>query len=403
MLAYILHSKEKSIFGFSFSALLGILLAIYSDERSGQIETESFGAAFGILAILLMLSSLEKYKVLKILGISLCILISCGFKEPFLFPILGASFLFSKNIKDWLLKFAIPLSIALYLGIIALLSLGWMDGFLGYLRYMSGTHINENSNVVGSYFLERGVYFWRLFGDQNLYSLSFGYLFACIFCALLWFNRIKHLQILLLLVSLFLASLSVGLGGEYSSHHFIFAVPFYVAILIKCNINSKNKINALLFVLLSLSILNLPDINWEKRSQNFNHKKTTAISVPITKYLDSVMKQSGIERFVNLCVSSNIYAFVCYNSEIGKYSPQGHYFLIDYRFLDRIPGYTDSILNYAKNGQIAIYEIPKTFPFQKELKNILEELYTPIPWKEIEHIPKPEGMPPERILFRKRD
>jgi len=39
--------------------------------------------------------------------------------------------------------------------------------------------------------------------------------------------------------------------------------------------------------------------------------------------------------------------------------------------------------------------------FQKEINDILEELYTPIPWKEIEHIPKPEGMPPERVLFRK--
>jgi hypothetical protein len=401
LLAYILHSKEKSIFGISFSALLGLLLALYSDERSGQVEVESFGAAFGAIAVLLMLNSFEKYKILKILGISLCLLISCGFKEPFLFPILGVSFIFCKNIKDWFLKFALPLLIALCLGIIALLSLGWMEGFLGYLRFMSGTHVN----ALGSSPLERAIHFWRLFFDQNLYSLSFGYLFACIFCALLWINRTKPVQITWLFVSLFLASLSVAIGGEYACHHFIFAVPFYVAILIKYNINSKNKINALLLALLTLSILNLPDINWEKRTQVFNHKKTTAMSVPITKYLDSVMEQSGIERFVNLCNNTNVDVFLCYSSEIGKHSPQGPYYTMDYRFFNRIPGYADSVLNYARNGQIAVYTSLKSMPveFQKELINILEELYTPIPWKEIEHIPKPEGIPPERILFRKRD
>jgi len=401
LLAYLLYSKEKSVFGLAFSILLGLLLALYSDERSGQVEVESFGAAFGALAILLMMSSLEKHKVLKILGISLCLLISCGFKEPFLFPILGVSFILCKNIKDWAMKFAMPLLIAICLGVIALLSLGWMDGFWGYLRYVSGTHVN----AMGSSPLERTVHFWKLFSDQNFYSMSFGYLFAGIFCALLWINRTKPLQILLLLVSLFLASLSVGLGGEYYNHHFIFAVPFYVAILIKYNINSKTKINALLLVLLSLSILNLPDINWEKRSQNFKHIKATSTSTPITKYLDSVMEESGEERFVNLCQNMFIDRFLCYNPEIGKHSPYGPYFLMDPRFFERIPGYADSVLSYVKNGQIVIYTPLKMIPieFQIELKNTLEELYTPIPWKEVEHIPKPEGVPPERILFRKRE
>jgi len=400
LLAYVLHSKEKSIFGIAFSTLLGLLLALYTHERSGLVQVESFGAAFGALAVLLMLNSLEKHKILKILGISICMLISCGFKEPFLFPILGASLILCKNIKEWSLKFALPLLIAICLGIIVLLSLGWLDGFLSYLRYMSGTHVS----AVGSSPLERVVYFWMLFNDQNLYSLSFGYLFVCIFCALLWISRTKPLQILLLVISLFLTSLSVVLSGEYFCHHFIFAAPFYVAILIKYNANSKEKINAFLLVLLSLSILNLPDINWEKRSQDFNHVKENTAGIPITKYLDSVMDQSGIERFAYLCGNTSATVFNCYSSEIGKHSPLGPYFIMDSRFFDRIPGYADSILNYVKNAQIAVYGdlggiTPKKF--QEELKNILEELYTPIPWKEVEHIQKPEGIPPDRILFRK--
>jgi len=54
LFAYILHSKEKSIFGIAFSTLLGLLLALYTHERAGLVQVESFGAAFGILAILLM-------------------------------------------------------------------------------------------------------------------------------------------------------------------------------------------------------------------------------------------------------------------------------------------------------------------------------------------------------------
>jgi len=401
LFAYLLYSKEKSMFGIAFSVLLGLLLALYSDERSGQVQVESFGAAFGALAILLMLGSLEKYKILKILGISVCTLISCGFKEPFLFPILGASLILCKNIKDWSLKFALPLLIAICLGIITLLSLGWLDGFLGYLRYMTGTHVN----ALGSSPLERAIHFWKLFNNQNLYSPGFGYLFACILCALLWIGKTKPLQILSLVAALFLASLSVAIGGEYSCHHFIFAVPFYAAILIKYNINSKDKINALLLVLLSLSILNLPDINWEKRSEHFNNKKTTAASVQITNYIDSVMKQTGVKRFVNLCENTDLDVFICYSSEIGKHSPMGPYFTIDYRFFKRIPNYADSVLNYAKNGEIVIYFLPTrtgSMEFHKELIDILEEQYTPIPWKEIEHIPKPENIT-ALILFRKKE
>jgi hypothetical protein len=399
LLAYIIHSKDKSIFGLAFSIFLGLLLSLYSSERSGQVEVESFGAAFGAIAILFMLSSFEKYKIFKILGTSLCLLISCGFKEPFLFPILGASLFLCKNIKDWLLKFAIPLAIALCLGVIILLSLGWFGGFLQYLSFMTSTHVS----AIGSSPLERSVIFWKLFDNLNLYSLSFGYLFIGIFCALLWINRTKPLQILLLIISLFLASLSVAIGGEYACHHFIFAIPFYAAILIKYNANSINKTNALLFPLLAFSILNLPDIDWEKRSRNFNQKKTNAPSVSITEYLDNVIEQTGTLRFVNLCKNTYNDVFICYSSELGRHSPQGPYFLMDHRFFNRIPDYADSVLNYVKNGQIAIYSPLNYMPvdFQLELKNILEEYYTPIPWKEIEHIPKPENAH-SMILFRKR-
>jgi len=47
--------------------------------------------------------------------------------------------------------------------------------------------------------------------------------------------------------------------------------------------------------------------------------------------------------------------------------------------------------------------ITSYFWLKAEQVDILEKLYTPIPWKEVEHIPKPEGMPQERILFRKRE
>jgi len=102
------------------------------------------------------------------------------------------------------------------------------------------------------------------------------------------------------------------------------------------------------------------------------------------------MDQSGIERFVHVC---------------GKHSPQGPYHIMDPRFFERIPDYADSILSYVKNGQIVFYgylEMQTPIKFQEELIKVLEELYTPIPWKEVEHIPRPEGIPPERILFRKR-
>jgi hypothetical protein len=164
--AYFSLSSYRSASKFAFAILAGLLLALYSAERSGEVQTESLGAAFGCIAVFAMaMPNFEKRKILWTSIATIGILGACGFKEPFLFPLFGISLIFCKDIKDWLYRFVLPLAIAVSLGFVFLLVYGWLGDFLHYFEFMSSTHISR----YGSPF-RRAMQFHRLYEDMNAFS-----------------------------------------------------------------------------------------------------------------------------------------------------------------------------------------------------------------------------------------
>jgi hypothetical protein len=354
VIAYFSQSNYRSVSKLALSLLAGLMLALYSAERSGEVQVESFGAAFGCIAVFAM--AMPNFEKRKILGISLAvigILGACGFKEPFLFSLFGVSLILCKNIKEWAWRFVLPLAIAVVVGILILLICGWLDDFLHYLGFMSSAHIFRYGSP-----LRRAVEFHRLYNDMNAFSWGLAIaVFALLFLPfVLVFTKSNEntlfIRIIFFGIAFFLSSYSVGLGGQFYNHHHVFALPFYMALILLLleNWNEENivvdKLGLVSFVFFAVATLNLPNLNLDKRSENLsNYAKEPML---VAAYLDLKMDELGVDRYA--FVGSNgpeIYGWT-------KHSPSGPYFFQYDDWFRVIPGYRDSIISSIENSSVVV-------------------------------------------------
>ncbi|MDR2554511.1 MAG: hypothetical protein LBC64_03690 [Fibromonadaceae bacterium] len=376
IVAYFLLSAYRSTSKLAFSLLAGLLLALYSAECAGEVQTESFGAAFACIAVLAMaVLNFEKRKKLWISLATVGILGACGFKEPFLFPLFGVSLILCKDIKEWAWRFALPLAIAVLLGFVILLICGWLDGFLHYLEFMSSTHISR----YGSPF-HRAMEFHRLYESMN--NFSWGFAIAVLALLSLPFINSKPNENVLFIkiapfgIAFFLSSYTVGLGGEFFQQHFVFALPFYMALflfLLK-NWNGENfavvKLGFISFIFLAIAALNLPVRDYVLQSKNIND--TTKEIEQAATYLDSKMDELDIDR----------YAFIGYHDAgtqiFGwtRHSPMGPYFNQQGNWFELGAG--DSLISNLKKADVAVLGTMglEFEPIANHIYDILNEQFT---------------------------
>jgi len=358
IVAYFCLSNYRSVLKLAFSMLAGLPLALYSAERAGEFQTESFGAAFGCIAVLAMAApNFERRKILLTALVTIGILGACGFKEPFLFPLFGVSLIFCKSIKEWAWRFALPLAIAVAAGILILLICGWLGDFLHYLGFMLSTHASR----YGSPF-RRAMEFSRIYNDMNAFSWGL----AIAVLSLLSMPFLRNInsktdeynvfsRILLFGVGFFLTTYSVGVGGEFFNHHYAFALPFYMALilLLQKDWNEENSVAAKLgfvsFIFLAIATLNLPNFQYDGRKKHLDaHRKQI---VQAAAYLDSKMDELGIDRytFIDELASSSpgIYGWT-------KHSPMGPYFVQTSWWFNEIPGFGDSIVSNIKKSDAVV-------------------------------------------------
>jgi hypothetical protein len=415
IVAYFLQSSYRSIPKLAFAVLAGLLLAVYSAEYAGEGQVESFGAAFACIAIFAMaMPNFEKRKILWISLVSIGILGACGFKEPFLFVIFGASLILCNDIKAWLYRFLLPLIIAILLGVIILLIFSWLDDFLYYFNYIRSSHISR----FGSPFL-RAMNFSKLYDGMNQFSwgLAIALLVLLSFPFVLFIANSKlnesnlFIKIIFWGTAFFLVSYSVGLGGEYFWHHYVFALPFYMALILFLfkSWNGENsaviKLGLVSFVFLAIATLNLSNLDsmrgrtiemfmgeayketymreaymrilgldsnrsilWDlnKRKEVLDYFEKEFMHV--AAYVDYKMDELGIDRYAQIGAPTSAYT---------KHSPYGPYINIDEKWFKYIPGYLDSIISNINKADIVVVGDPWIPPAIAARANpILNEHFT---------------------------
>ena len=393
---------NRSVWRLLGCCLFGLTISLYAAERAGEVQTESLGAAFACLSIFAFAyPNFYKRKILWISISAFGLLGACGFKEPFLFPILGASILLCKDIKDWLTRFLLPLGIAIVTGFLFLVIAGWLGDFLHYLDFMQQIHANRH----GSPF-RRAMEFWRLWEDLNGFSWGLGWIIVALLFApfVLYRNNLPQVAVKTL-VAFLLASYTVGMGGEFFDHHFAFAVPFYFAlwIMLSKKWGGDNKIaGSLILIFLSIAVLNLPDLKLEKREKEMRQRRE--ILLEEAAYVDAVLDKAHIDRYMYLG-QNDFVSKLGTNFLFGRtrHSPEGPYFFqFQHVWFNEIPGYKETILEMLENSQIVVRgHMPNLVANLTE--PTLNEYFTLQPWESVAGIPrKYKHFGEYSVYFRKR-
>jgi len=389
IVAYFLLSNYRSVLKFALSILAGLLLALYSAERAGEFQVESFGAAFACLAVFAMAMPDFKRRKVWISLAAVGILGACGFKELFLFPLFGASLIFCREIRLWLWRFALPLGIALLLGFAFLRVCGWLGDFFQYFEYMFSANMSKPGSSFG-----RAMEFYRTYSDLNTFSRGFSVaLLVLLFVPLIRFFQIRRTNEEILFTEMvffglatYFSSYAIGFGGEFFEHCFILAVPFYMALfllLIK-SWNGENfavnKLGLLCLFFLVIGTIDLPyrfDRNQKEFNLTFDEKSRylaeNAKSFRETAaYLDVEMDEQNIDRYVFISAhtpDAQLYGWT-------RHSPAGPYFFQPMQWLGINAG--DTLMAYVEKADAVVVGtmIHELGPKVKEINEILDEKFT---------------------------
>lgn len=369
--------------------LFGSIWALYTAERSGEVQVESFGAAFACLYGLTLQfksSQILFWRVSRLCALTLFILAACGFKEIFLFVILAISLVSISGVKAWMKLFVAPLLLAGALGFGTLWSLGWLDAYVhSYLRFSASTHVNR----MGSPWA-RGLEIEHLYYDSKFFSWGLSYLIiGLVVMSLyvawktkfpkmklnLWVDhesthlQVKHQEVFFLVVkwalAFYLVSLSIGFVGDFYNHHHVFAIPFVMTLFYV--VSQKLKPH-LLFAGCTLSILTINPIDYQSRI-NIIHQNDIAMRAE-AKYVDEVLDALNEEQYVFVGHhGAQLYAHT-------KHSPKGPLFFQYKEFWGINPELNRKFWKNLEETQLVVVMNPVLGRENKRFDNKIEKNFT---------------------------
>jgi hypothetical protein len=378
------------------AALFGILLALYTAERSGEVQVESFGAA-ATGAYLYLAASTKRLERARLWIAGCALLAAVGLKEPFLLTAIGGAVLLHRHHPAVLVnRLLAPLVIAAGLGLAALLSLGYAEGYFAvYLPEMLFLHIGGAGPLS-----QRALYIGRLWSDLRAFSplLSVSLtltLTGLLIAALLRRSRIS--ATIALGLAVLLASTAVSIGGQYYNHHFVFAVPVYMAavmaFLAACA-TFRVRIPALvgaygLAAVLLLAIAQLPQPAYAERIEGLRADREVAERS--AAYIDATLSACGRSRYLFLGGNGiRPYGFT-------KHPPLGPIFFQYHYLLSRDrDAFRESFLRSVGSADVVVWDNPELNELKNVVEHYLDRWFSEEPWPCAG--PPPTG--PYRYLFR---
>lgn len=382
--------------------LIGGTLALYTAERAGEFQVESFGVAFSALYLAAVASYPFRAHWWTIAIASLALLGAIGMKEPFLLSTFAAAlFLFAEAPHLLLRLYLLPLAIAAVVGGGVLGVLGYLGPYLSiYIPYMLGKHVS----IVGPWW-ERGRGWGRIADDLYAYTpLLRGAMTVAIILFLVqlfhsW--RRAHISIPCFLIAAYFTVLAVGLEGHYFNHHFAFAVPSYMAIFLvvisrKCQwgwrwLQHHIAIVTPVAVLAVFLALAQPNIPYEARLVDM--RKGERVAKEAATHIDHVLDACAIPSYMFLGTNGlQPYAYT-------EHSPLGPSF-IQYAYISTLqfPLFRTTFIQNLQHAQLMVaghYELLDLQPF---VEAYLQENFSAEPW------PCAAGETytgPYRILYRR--
>jgi hypothetical protein len=341
--------KERQIITL-VSVLFGLVLALYTANQAGQGLVEGYGAATALLYLLLLDKNWKQWVRLGVLGFLM--LITVGLKEPFVLVLLSCVLIMRKNVLQ---AFVYPLVVAIVFGFIALLVLGYIEPFFGvYLPHMFGFHVHQHDVSLPL----RALEVWRVFMNMGAYSwwLAIGF---TVLLGTPFFDKQQRSRasVLRYVFALYIMMCAIAAGGDFYGHHFIFAVPCYVALywwLLRTNAFGRKYFcifGALLCVTAFAGTRFVHDYaGWRTLESEY---------ISVSSTIDSVMDNCGYDRYLQMIArGGGPYTYT-------SHSPYGPIFVHYSRFIGGSKMYQSEHIR-------ALQETPLVFILDIENSNLTE-------------------------------
>lgn len=383
----------------ALAVIQGLMLMLYCEERSGAFQVESMGAAF-TCAYFMAIIHIKHIEEKSTIGRSTIVwtLVSAFFamggvmmKEPFVLLMISGALIICERPKDIIGKIIIPLFTGGIMALILLLICGVLpEYFQIYLKNMFGSHIN----IYGSPFA-RSFNFNKLSGDIINFSKALMLIiaFAFVICVLyLCFNKTYSLKMRIwkavsLIFAVWCASFAVGMGGQYYNHHYIFAAPLYMILIIseiKIFADIYSERNKPIIMVITFALIFCLGSKTNLPFAGDYTDKYTAISKN-AEYVDLLLERYG----------ETTYQFLGFNGEdnfcgLTKYSPQGPIFAQDpNNFLSDNTWAAQKLIEQLNSVNIVIFQYHSTRAIEDKVESILNTQFAEIPSYEFEDIRKP--------------
>ena len=247
------HSRALRTMGILLACVFGIIFALYSADKSGRVQTESYGSFFAVCYLTVILWQQKRLSNAQVGLASVFMLLSYGCKEPFVLIMAACALLVLREKKTFVRGFLLPLGISVLLGCVIMASLGWLVPYMtidipNTLFYRIQGHIPYYALGSFNYFggapvWARGFLLEFLLYDVGQFSLPLSYTMIGIFFCLPFFLVQKEqkktvlwltIGVLLLVASLVIgkyAFIATNLNHEFS---FLFTLAFAVSIFALC-------------------------------------------------------------------------------------------------------------------------------------------------------------------------
>jgi hypothetical protein len=377
-----------------------LLLEAFVADRGDSVQVETHGLV-GAVAFTLLLGKRGRLAFFgRALGVAVCV----GMKEPF-FLLLPAVYMLTlpAPARAWpdLLG---PVLLAATVGSLALIGCGWFTAYTGiYLKSMLGAHVH----LAGSPIARTVGAFNMTWDDLHAYSALLPA--TLVYCMGLYLflpeaaDGTKVVELVgkrfqALVLGLLLAGFAVGMGGTFFGHHYIFAVPLFLATLFTLmqrltEDDPKPSFLRAGFVCLALATVTIP---WTPakvfRTRADESNTQDALARSSAAAIDGVLDGLKVNRYLYLGPGGYLV------TPFTRHAPLGPLFWQQVMFFGgQYPWLVNQFRQRLDEAQVVVMNEHVTGPADAEVQEKLAADFRPLPSKLI-----PAGMHCQYpILIRK--
>lgn len=395
------HARRTAAGRALLAGCLGLLLALYTAERAGEFQVESFGAAFGCLAVWGMMRTLAHRSAGTAALLVAGFVGAIGMKEPFALTLVACGLVLAPDRSVLRRHTGSPLVHTAVIGMLALAALGYLEAYVGvYLREMLGSHVGAGEPLA-----LRMLHADRLARDLWAYApvllIIIAFAWTALFAHEVSSARTRGAALAVCARhagAVLLTSLAVGMGGAYFNHHFAFAVPVYAAVLLKVLHDAERweprRAGLLASGLAALCLLCAPALpSRDYRAETAFMQSDLARLRGNAEAIDALLDACGRERYLFLGANGTQLYGLTRHSPVGPFFFQYDYFVNGDR-----PAFAAAIEASIAEADIVVRAKAHAPGATPAVERALAEAFTAEPW------PCAAGLSPDdgyETLFRR--